>query len=66
MKRALGLAACSAILVSGLLLVSTKAIAAIQVPEQHPGLLSIWTDSYPLEYQDMDPGESAYVRLNID
>jgi hypothetical protein len=66
MKRALGLAACSAILVSGLLLVSTKAIAAIQVPEQNPGLLSIWTDSYPLEYQDMDPGESAYVRLNID
>lgn len=63
--RAVALAACCGMLVSGLLLVSTKAIAAIQVPESNPGLLSLWTDSYPLEYHDMDPGESAYVRLNV-
>jgi len=63
--RVLALAACVGMLVSGLLLVSTKAIAAIQVPESNPGLLSLWTDSYPLEYHDMDPGESAYVRLNV-
>lgn len=63
--RVVALVACCGMLVSGLLLVSTKAIAAIQVPESNPGLLSLWTDSYPLEYHDMDPGESAYVRLNV-
>jgi hypothetical protein len=64
-KRVVALIASLAILVSGLLLVSTRAMAAIQVPESNPGLLSLWTDSYPLEYHDMDPGESAYVRLNV-
>jgi hypothetical protein len=52
-------------LVSGLLLVSTRAIAAVQVPETTPGLLSLWTDSYPLEFHDLDPGESAHIRLNV-
>lgn len=63
--RSLALLGCGAVLISGLAMVSTKAIAAIQVPESNPGLLSLWTDSYPLEYHDMDPGESAYVRLNV-
>lgn len=65
MKRAIGLTACCGVLVSGLLLVSSRAIAAIEVPEQNPGLISLWTDSYPLDFQDMDPGESVYVRLDV-
>lgn len=63
---AVALVACGGMLVSGLLLVSTRAIAAVQVPESYPGLLSLWTDSYPLEFHDMDPGEAAYARLNVE
>lgn len=63
--RVVAVAACGGMLVSGLLLVSTRAIAAVQVPEATPGLLSLWTDTYPLELHDLDPGESAYVRLDV-
>ena len=62
----MALIACGGMLVSGLLLVSTRAIAAVSIPESTPGLLSLWTDSYPLEYHDMDPGESVFVRLDVE
>ena len=63
--RAAALVACGAMLVSGLLLVSTKAIAAVQIPEATPGLISLWTDTLPLEFPDMDPGDSAFIRLTV-
>ena len=64
-RSAVALIAFAAMLLAGLLLVSTRAWAEIQVPEQHPGLLSIWTDSLPLHYSDMAPGEETFVRLTV-
>jgi len=63
--RATALVACGAMLVSGLMLVSSKAIAAVLIPESAPGLISLWTDTYPLEFPDLDAGESAFVRLTV-
>jgi hypothetical protein len=65
MKRVLGLVACAALLATGLAMASSRAAAALQVPEDHPGLISLWTDSLPLEYDDIDPGESVYIRLDV-
>ena len=55
-----------AILLVGLTLISTRAWADFKVPESNPGLLSLWTDSYPLHYSDMAPGDEAFVRLNVE
>lgn len=53
------------VLVAGLALTTSRASAMIKVPENTAGLLSIYTDSYPLHYTDMAPGEDAFVRLDI-
>lgn len=53
------------LLVLGLALTTSRASAMIKVPENTPGLLSIYTDSYPLHYSDMAPGEEAFVRLDV-
>ena len=53
------------VLVVGLALTTSRASAMIKVPENTAGLLSIYTDSYPLHYTDMAPGEEAWVRLDV-
>lgn len=63
--RSIALLACAGMLISGFLMISTKAIAVVLIPETTPGLLSLWTDSYPLQYHDLDPGEAAFIRLNV-
>jgi len=52
-------------LVSGLVMISGRAMALVEVPEQNPGILSIWTDDLDMDYTDMDPGEEAYIRLDV-
>ena len=65
MTRVLGLIACTALLAAGLAMASARAAAALLVPESNPGLISLWTDSYPLEFDDLDPGESVYITLDV-
>ena len=52
-------------LVAGLALTASRAAAMVPVPEDTPGHISVYTDSYPLRYTDMAPGEEAFVRLDV-
>jgi hypothetical protein len=65
-RNALALVIFSATLTLGLLLVSTKAWADFPVPQSTPGLLSLWTNTYPVHYSGMAPGDEAYLRLDVE
>lgn len=54
-----------AMLLSGLLLLSTRAYAAIKVPEANPGFISLYADQYPIQFGNMDPGEYAYAQVDV-
>jgi len=60
-----GFAVFFAVLLLGLVLGSARAWAELKVPEATPGMLSIWTDSLPVHYSEMGPGDEAYVRLTL-
>ena len=61
----IAIAVSSVMLMSGLALTASRAAAMVPVPEDNPGLLSVYADSYPLHYTDMAPGEEAFVRLDV-
>jgi hypothetical protein len=62
----LAAAVTAVVMASGFTIAGASAWGAVLVPSSTPGLLSVWTTDYPIHYDDMEPGDQAFIALMVE